>query len=68
MNKKEEGWYVPNSSILNDIVPRWRRTGGGVVESMLSKNKEEALDLAISYCRARIVATNSHIKFLEDNK
>jgi hypothetical protein len=63
-----EKWYVANSSILSDIKPQWRRTGGGVTEDEMLDSKSKAYDRAIAYTEQRIESAKHHIKVLERDK
>lgn len=58
------GWYVPNCSYIHDIVPEWRRPGGGVCASDLTHDVNKAYDKAMSYAEDRVLAAQRHIRQL----
>jgi len=59
------GWYARNSVRVQDVVPEWTLSGGGIGRDDLSSNLAECLKISIRYSKQRIAEAESHIKKLE---
>ena len=58
-------WTVPNSVIARDIVPTWRRLGGGVTERAIQPSLKAAYEQAIRYATQNVAAAQAHRRKLE---
>ena len=62
-DRENAGWYVPNSSILRDIVPTWTTPGGGITEENL-RSLVKTFNIAIAYTETRISDAQEHLRKL----
>lgn len=60
----DAGWHVPNSVNVTQLVPEWRRPGGGVMPSDLTQ-LEPAVEKAKKLTRMRIAECELHLRRLE---
>ena len=58
-------WIVPNSVIARDVVPIWRRLGGGTTKSDIQPDLKAAYEQAIQYTAINIASAKAHKRKLE---